>query len=216
LSLPSYAFAGEGVQLARLPRFISKPFHFKLEPGRLWVVEAPNGGGKTTFLKTVMGVLHPLAGRFWAESKPLSLDSLRHRRQIAFAGHRSTLRLQESVQQQLQEGLNLYQASPCAAAVAEAVGCFGLESLLQVPCAMLSQGQRQRLILCRVHLSRRPCWLLDEPHHHLDSQGIAAFQQSLRAHLQQGGSAILTSPHPGVFGEGADLLTLESETFGCV
>ncbi|MGL5783924.1 MAG: ABC transporter ATP-binding protein [Alphaproteobacteria bacterium] len=206
MSFIPYAFEGENVQLARLPRFVSKIFNFKVEPGKIFGVQASNGGGKSTFLKTLMGGVRPLRGRFWTGINPLSLESPWHRRQLAFVGHKPALRLQESVQQQLEEGLAFYQSSPSIEELAKAIDQFELTSLLQLPCGMLSQGQRQRLILCRIHLSGRPCWLLDEPLHHLDSQGIAIFRNSLKSHLERGGSVVLTSPNADTFDEKVNLL----------
>ncbi len=206
MSFAPYAFEGESVQLAHLPRFVSKIFNFKVEPGKILAVQASNGGGKSTFLKTLVGRLPPLGGHFWSGATALSLESPWHRRQLAFVGHKSALRLQESVKQQLEEGIVLYQASPSAAALAKALEQFDLAPLLQLPCGVLSQGQRQRLMLCRVHLSGRPCWLLDEPLHHLDAQGISAFQNSLKSHLEQGGSAVLTSPSAEMFDDSVNSL----------
>ncbi|MGL5720202.1 MAG: ABC transporter ATP-binding protein [Alphaproteobacteria bacterium] len=208
MSFAPYAFEGKNVQLARLPRFVSKIFNFKIEPGEILAVQASNGGGKSTFLKTLMGGLRPLGGHFLAGATALSLESPWHRRQLAFVGHKSALRLQESVQQQVEEGVALYQSSPSAALFAKAFEQFDLASLLQLPCGVLSQGQRQRLMLCRIHLSGRPCWLLDEPLHHLDAQGIAVFRNSLKSHLEQGGSAVLTSPSVEMFDDGVNLLRL--------
>ncbi|MGL4371898.1 MAG: ABC transporter ATP-binding protein [Alphaproteobacteria bacterium] len=192
--------------MARLPRFVSKIFNFRVEPGEILAVQASNGGGKSTFLKTLMGGLQPLGGHFWSGVTALSLESPWHRRQLAFVGHKSALRLQESVQQQVEEGVALYQSSPSAASLAKAFEQFDLAPLLQLPCGVLSQGQRQRLMLCRIHLSGRPCWLLDEPLHHLDAQGVSAFKNSLKYHLEQCGSAVLTSPSAEIFDDKANLL----------
>lgn len=191
----NYAFSGVGIQVAWPPRFTSAPLDIEMTPGTAWTLQAPNGGGKTTFLKTLLGLIPPFKGQFYQGKNPLDLEDPSHRRQLAYLGHGDSVPPESLVDHCLRQGIAMAQANPSDSLFQEMEALFQLTPLLKVPCGYLSRGQRQRVMLCRVALSGRSCWLLDEPLHHLDSQGKEAFQRALDQHLSQGGSAILTSPH---------------------
>ena len=57
----------------------------------------------------------------------------------------------------------------------EALAAVGLEELADLPARMLSAGQRRRLALARLALSRAPLWLLDEPTLGLDAASVERF-----------------------------------------
>ena len=58
---------------------------------------------------------------------------------------------------------------------------MGLEALADLPARMLSAGQKRRLALARLALSRAPLWLLDEPTLGLDARSIERFGGCWRA-----------------------------------
>jgi heme exporter protein A len=54
----------------------------------------------------------------------------------------------------------------------------------------LSQGQRRRIGLARLRLSRRPLWLLDEPATALDAAGLDSLTQMIAQQLAIGGTVV--------------------------
>jgi heme exporter protein A len=59
---------------------------------------------------------------------------------------------------------------------------------------MLSAGQRRRLALARLALTRAPLWLLDEPTIGLDAGAVSRFGAMLAAHCA-GGGVIVAATH---------------------
>jgi len=57
----------------------------------------------------------------------------------------------------------------------------------------LSAGQKKRLSLARIWLSPAALWLLDEPYANLDLDGIDLVNRMVRAHLDAGGAALVTT-----------------------
>ncbi len=55
---------------------------------------------------------------------------------------------------------------------------------------MLSAGQRRRLALARLPLSRAPLWLLDEPTLGLDTASLGLLGRLLAAHRAAGGGVV--------------------------
>jgi len=54
---------------------------FRLEPGRIYAMLGPNGGGKTTLMKMAVGLVTPSSGGFFYKGEPVGQNS---RREIAY------------------------------------------------------------------------------------------------------------------------------------
>ncbi|MEM9430926.1 MAG: ATP-binding cassette domain-containing protein, partial [Pseudomonadota bacterium] len=83
---------------------------------------------------------------------------------------------------------------------------FDLAPLAERPAGSLSAGQKRRLGLARLPLTRARLWLLDEPTVALDTGAVAALLALLQGHLAGGGIA-LVSTHQTLALD-ADTLTL--------
>jgi len=57
----------------------------------------------------------------------------------------------------------------------------------------MSAGQKKRLSLARLWMSPARLWLLDEPYANLDLQGIELVNRMVRAQLDDGGAALVTT-----------------------
>jgi len=69
----------------------------------------------------------------------------------------------------------------------------GLAGLGLRPARALSAGQKRRLGLAGLLVSRRSIWLLDEPYASLDDAGGELVDQLLDEHLAGGGTAALST-----------------------
>ena len=72
----------------------------------------------------------------------------------------------------------------------------GLARQAELPCRYLSAGQRRRLALARLLVSKRPLWLLDEPFAALDVAGQALVAQLMARHCGEGGIIIAATHDP--------------------
>ena len=70
----------------------------------------------------------------------------------------------------------------------------GLRERRHQACGTLSQGQRRRVALARLKLSRaRPLWILDEPFTALDVASVDRTRDLIVEHLADGGMVALTT-----------------------
>ena len=72
----------------------------------------------------------------------------------------------------------------------------GLSHLADLPCQLLSAGQRRRLTLARLLVVARPLWLLDEPTTALDSAGQDILWHLCASHLDNGGVVMVATHAP--------------------
>ena len=73
------------------------------------------------------------------------------------------------------------------------MGAHGLASRMHLPMRVLSQGQKRRVALARLQISKARLWLLDEPMVALDSAAQLSLVELLRTHTRQGGMLLFTS-----------------------
>ena len=151
---------------------------FRLAAGQALVLRGPNGCGKTTVLRTVAGLQPALRGEIAAPADG-----------IAYAGHADGLKPTLTVAENLQFWAAVYGTQGTRRAMA----ALNLTDLAGRPAQSLSAGQKRRLGLARLLVTGRPLWVLDEPTVSLDTASVALFVAAVRAHLANGGAALLAT-----------------------
>ncbi len=162
-----------------------------LRPGEALAVHGPNGAGKSTLLRLLAGLMRPAAGRLLWEGKDALDDPPLHARRLAYLGH------QDAVKAGLTGAENLrFAARVSGGSVAQALALMELSALADLPVRLYSAGQKRRLALARVALSKAPLWLLDEPSNGLDTAAAASLGRLIEAQRGQGGMVIAASHLP--------------------
>lgn len=151
---------------------------FALAGGQALILRGPNGIGKTTLLRTLAGLQPPLAGTIDAPAE-----------EIAYAAHADGLKSMLTVAENLGFWASVFGTRDPGAALA----AMNLGALADRRAADLSAGQKRRLGLARLLVTGRRFWCLDEPTVSLDAASVALFAGVLRAHLAQGGAALIAT-----------------------
>jgi heme exporter protein A len=160
--------------------------------GVLWVF-GPNGSGKTTLLRALAGLTETAAGDVRWDGTAVSVRSAHWRMRIAYAGHRMGHKEDLSAVENLRLWCALEGSALAPAAALATLRRVGLAVRRDLPLKRLSQGQKQRLTLARLSLSRRPLWLLDEPSASLDDEARELLRTLLREHLARNGLAVVAT-----------------------
>lgn len=184
----------KGLRCSRGYHTLFKDLDFSLTAGQLLLVEGRNGCGKTTLLKTISGLRTADAGQVLWNQQPIQDCAAGYRQQFVWLGHTNGIKEDLTALENLQmmHTQTLYPTKLPFKALLEKLGLKG--NAHRFP-RHFSAGMKRRLGLARLLLSSAPLWILDEPQAALDKTGIRLFESLLSEHLQQGGSALMTSHH---------------------
>ncbi len=181
------------VAAIRGERLVLSGVSLAVGPGEAVLLLGRNGAGKSTLLRVLAGLKRPDAGSVaWAGGEEAPPP--------AYLGHLDAIKLGLSVRENL-------RLAACGQAVLPALEAMGLHTLADLPTRMLSAGQRRRLALSRLALSRSPLWLLDEPTIGLDGASLGLLAALLARHRAEGGG-VVAATHQDLALPGATILRL--------
>jgi ABC-type Mn2+/Zn2+ transport system ATPase subunit len=186
----SVAVATEGLAVGYGGAPVLQDVSFSVQRGRGVCVLGPNGGGKTTLFRALMGELAPLAGRMEVDGRPAYVAQT-ERTRLDFPVSALDVALMGS----LARG-RWWLPAPRAErdAAQAALERVGLAGEARTRFGELSGGQRQRVLLARAIVQDAPVLLLDEPLAGVDpasAERIGAVFDELRAE----GRTLLVSTH---------------------
>jgi zinc transport system ATP-binding protein len=162
----------------------------------------PNGGGKTTLLRVLLGLLPPTRGKV----RVLGLPVQEGRRMIGYVpqvvefDHEFPINVWDVARMGRlgqRRPLQRYTAEDDAV-VAEALRRVDLYDLRRRPIGELSGGQRQRAYIARALATQPEILLLDEPTSSVDPQVSTGIYELLRQLNDQGATILLVSHDMGV------------------
>ena len=195
--------AGHALTIGYSDRIVGQNLNVSLSTGEVLALLGPNGGGKTTLLKTLLGLLAPKAGEVRLGDRSLATYGSRERAQlIAYVPQSHLASFAFTVESMVLMGRtahgNLF-SSPTARdhAIAEsALDRFGILHLRERPYTMISGGERQLTLLARA-LAQQPQFIvLDEPTASLDFGNQGKVMREVRALAVSGHGVLFTTHDP--------------------
>jgi heme exporter protein A len=185
------ALRAEGLAAFRGERLVFRDLGFTVAAGGALLLAGPNGSGKSTLLRLLAGLLRPTAGSLSWNGEDAFADRAAHAVRVAYLGH------QDAVKPGLTALENLaFAARTEGGDAAHALAAHGLAELADLPARLLSAGQKRRLALARLGLSKGMLWLLDEPTLGLDEASVARLGIMLAAHRARGGVVVAATHLP--------------------
>ena len=163
---------------------LSKPINLRMERGEKIAVVGTNGIGKTTFLKSVLGIIPPISGRATLGDY---LEIGYFQQEISPSSHTCI--------EEIWEEFPAYTQYEVRSALAKCgLTTKHIESLVKV----LSGGEQAKVRLCKLINRETNILLLDEPTNHLDVDA----KEELKKALTEYKGGILLVCHEPEFYEG--------------
>lgn len=153
-----------------------------IEPGEIVTIVGPNGSGKTSLLRSIIGAVKPSQGRVTQRS------DLR----VGYVPQR--LHIDPTLPMTVARFLRL-PTRVAAEAIDEALAQAGVPDLAAAQMSRLSGGQFQRVLLARALIDKPHLLLLDEATQGLDQPGSAAFYSQIEKVRRKTGCTVLMISH---------------------
>ena len=153
--------------------------NLSIKHGEFWGIIGPNGGGKTTLLKTILGLIPPVSGKVhYREDKPLTFGYVPQREKF---DHIFPISVSEFV------AMGRYIRIPVGRGVKKEDWKIVMASLERVeiphlknrPFRSLSGGEKQRSLLAHALAGEPDILILDEPTASMDIKGETAIMELL-------------------------------------
>src|SRR5262249_5480924 len=170
-----------------------RALNMEVRQGEIFGLLGPNGSGKTTTIKLLLGLLFPSDGEAFVFGQPAAQVSKNER--IGYLPEESYLYRFLTAEETLDFYGRLFNMTPSlrASRAAELIKMVGLERDKKRPLKEYSKGMRQRIGLAQALINNPELVILDEPTSGLDPLGTRWMKDLILELRKQGKTVILCS-----------------------
>ncbi|NMA69468.1 MAG: ABC transporter ATP-binding protein [Desulfitobacterium sp.] len=184
-------------------RPVLKEISFSVKRGQIACLLGPNGTGKTTLLRCLLGLQAPRGGSVFLDGKNMShLSAKKRARLMAYVPQSSGLAFPYEVREIVLMGRVAY-LSPGGAhkdtdrqAVFDAMEKLEIEHLAKRSFQELSGGERQMVLVARALAQQSDLLIMDEPTANLDYSNQVKILKTIKHLSAQGYGILMTSHYP--------------------
>ena len=167
---------------------------FDMREGEIIGLLGPNGSGKTTIMRMMVGLTKKTKGDVYCFEKPLGLGRTSMLKEVGAMIETPEFYNYMSGWANLKQFARVCGKKVTRARMKELVEFVGLSKVIRKKVKTYSLGMRQRLGLAQALLNNPKVLILDEPVNGLDPQGVQDFRNKLKE-IAATGVSILISSH---------------------
>jgi len=183
----------KNLQCIRGDKTLFSDLSFTLNNKQLMRIEGQNGTGKTTLLRTLCGLSQADKGEILWQDIQIKKQDDSFRKDLFFLGHQNAIKADLSAVENIGISTALAGDDYSEDEILQALDDIGLFGSEYKPTAHLSQGQKRRVSLACLLLSKAKLWILDEPFVALDGFAVKTLQEVIAKHIENEGMVILTT-----------------------
>lgn len=173
---------------------IVEDISFDMHEGEIIGLLGPNGSGKTTIMRMLVGLTKTTKGEVYCLEKPLGLGKVKMLKEVGAMIETPEFYNYMSGWSNLKQMARVCGKKVSRARMKELVEFVGLSKVIRKKVKTYSLGMRQRLGLAQALLNDPKILILDEPVNGLDPQGVQDFRNKLKE-IASTGVSILISSH---------------------
>lgn len=183
-------------------QIVLNPMDFEDEVHTLAII-GPSGGGKSTLLRILGGLIAPTDGRLWIDGEEIIQNEtalLQYRKKIGFVFQQGGLFRHMTARDNIAvplEQVHGYSRAESFDRAMELLERFGLKEDMGKKPAALSGGQQQRVAIARAVAARPKLLLLDEPTSALDPEYTTEVLDVIRELKEEGMRFIIVTHEMG-------------------
>jgi ABC-2 type transport system ATP-binding protein len=165
---------------------------FAVQAGEVVGYLGPNGSGKTTTIRMLLGLLRPTAGGGTVLGYDIARQTEQLRQEVGYMSQKFALYNELTVKENLSFYAGVYGTTDLLR-LGEVIELLGLGGLERVRAGGLSVGWRQRLALGTAIVHRPRLLFLDEPTSGVDPNARRAFWELIYRIVAEGVTALVTT-----------------------
>jgi ABC-2 type transport system ATP-binding protein len=165
---------------------------FEIQAGEVVGFLGPNGSGKTTTIRMLLGLLQPSSGDAEVLGFDIRKNAERIRERVGYVSQKFALYHDLTVIENLQFYAGVYGAAD-RGRIRDVLELVGLESHRRSLVSGLSTGWRQRLALATAIVHKPKLFFLDEPTSGVDPTARRAFWDLIYRLVEEGTTALVTT-----------------------
>jgi len=168
---------------------VLKGIDLAIDKGGIYAILGPNGSGKTTMIKSILGMIVPNEGQLKVDGEDIAKkyvyrQKLNYLPQIAnFPGN---IKVSELIRMIIDLREQTADHEPL-------LDTFGLRPYLDQKLSTLSGGSAQKVNLVLTFMFDNPIYILDEPTTGLDPNALIRFKELLKRERDKGKTILITT-----------------------
>jgi heme exporter protein A len=186
------SFKVNNLQCTRRDNILFQGLSFSLEDGGLLQIDGVNGSGKSSLLQMCVGLIQASEGEITWNGEDITSTRYQYQSDITYFGHTNGVKagLTALENMKVMHALSGFKSEINYSSILKQIGLAGMEDVLL---SRMSAGQKRRVGLTRIFMSKSKLWFLDEPFNALDKNGKKIIEQLIVEHCKSGGMVIFAT-----------------------
>ena len=168
---------------------------FDVPDGKIVGLIGPNGSGKTTMFKMIMGIYRPDKGKIFVGEHNIAIDAILAKQNLGYVSDNPEMFLRLTGLEYLNFIADMFQvsASKRQKSIAELTEIFEMGQILNDRILSYSHGMKQKIMVMGALVHQPQVWILDEPMIGLDPKSAFAMKEMMRQHAKAGKTVLFAT-----------------------